>query len=221
MHLPHVCAAARLVLAIGPRASRALALPDDELRAALALAARYPTIADHPSAAGLVAQAGGAAFLRSLTPPRVRPAPPPPPPVRLAALSEAPDGHTDGLGGGAWSYSHAKRHGAHTVRKQCDEDDARAQRQRVLSARERPFGQGRVCMADRAYVARRAELPPPVSIDPPDPEILREVERAITARAWEARRAAAARHVSAFVAADPTTMPEGKKPEMRTRSAKR
>lgn len=205
MRLTHVAAAARLVLAIGPRAERALNLPDDELRAALAFARARPDLVRRPDITRLLPHLGGAAFLRSLIPPRVRPAPPAPPPVRLAALTEAPEDYTDGLGGGAWSYSHAKRHGIHTVRRQCDADDAAADRLRVLRARERrdPTPRG-VC----------EPLPPPPPPEPIDPDVLRaEAQRERAARLEAVR--GGGRPV--IVLRDPKLMPDPKKLEMRPR----
>lgn len=191
MRLHYIIPAARLCAAIGPAARAALQLPDEERDAALALARCRPDLARDPGlTAGVLRALGGAGWLRAISAPRVRPKPlAAPPAVRLPVLDEAARAEDGQVGVGAWSWSHAKRHGAHTLRKQCDADDARERMQRVLRARERRDPR------DRGEAAVLPAVVPFVC----DPQVQRDFAR----REREERARAAARFVSRMVLVDP------------------
>lgn len=139
MRLHYIIPAARLFAAIGPAARAALQLPDEERNAAQALALARPSLARDPTLTpGVLRALGGVSWLRSISAPAVRPKPlAAPPPVRMAVLTESVRVEDNQAGVGSWTYSHAKRHGPHSVRKQCDADDARERAARVLAVRER------------------------------------------------------------------------------------
>lgn len=205
MRLHYIIPAARLFVAIGDAARACLQLPDEERNAARALARARPDLArDTTLTPGVLRALGGTAWLRSISAPAVRPKPlAAPPPVRMAVLDEAPRAEGGQPDVGAWSWGHAKRHGAHSVRKQCDADDARERMARVLHARERRDP------CDRGVSAALPELRVSFICDP-------EVAKAEAARERAAR--VPVRRVTRLVLDDPgpIELVKGKRRRMRS-----